>query len=280
MCLSPSRESSLLGAAVLTAALSIPALSTAQSDAPSLARLTYVEKEVETGAASWKEAVEGSGFDLGEGLRTGPEGIARLELPWMALSLGPGSEVRFPDEYLLSVVLEKGRAVLEAETHDALKLVTPEVRVRGQGRAIVRREGQRTLVTCVEGRFEVSGRGRGVTLEPGRGTVVSSGRAPTAAEDTTPPPDEESLWPGLDPVYAERDEPLDLLWEADAPAYHVEILPVGSDYVLLQQDVGPPPVRLSIPWGGAFRWRVASRDDRGLEGVPSVEGLICVSLSK
>ena len=53
---------------------------------------------------------------------------------------------------------------------------------------------------------------------------------------------------------------------------------MGADYVLLQRDVGPPPVQLSVPWGGAFRWRVASRDERGLEGVPSAEGLICVEL--
>ena len=53
---------------------------------------------------------------------------------------------------------------------------------------------------------------------------------------------------------------------------------MGEDTVLLQRDVGPPPVRLSLPWRGAFRWRVAARDERGLEGVPSAEGLICVDL--
>jgi len=263
---------------VLAAVLAIPAPAAAQSDAASLARLTYVENEVETAAASWEEAVEGSGFDVGERLRTGPEGVARLDLPWMALSVGPGSEVRFPDEHLLSVVLERGRVVLEAKTLEALKLVTPEGEVRGLGRAIVRREGQRTLVTCVEGRFDVEGRGEGVSLSPGRGTVVSSGRAPTAAADTAPPPSEESLHPGRDPVFTSRGEPMDLLWEGDARTYHLEVLPMGADYVLLQREVGPPPVQLSIPWGGAFRWRVAARDERGLEGVPSGEGLICVDL--
>jgi len=266
--------------AVLAAALACAAPSTAQPDAASLARLTYVENEVETGAGRWEEAVEGSGFDVGERLRTGLDGVARLDLPWMALSVGPGSEVRFPDEHLLSVVVEKGRVVLEARTHEAMKLVTPEGEIRGKGRAIVRREGQRTLVTCLEGRFEVEGQGRGVSLSPGRGTVVSSGRAPTAAVETAPPPSEESLRPGRDPVYTGRGEPLDLRWEGQAPAYHLEVLPVGADYVLLQREVGPPPVPLSIPWGGAFRWRVASLDDRGLEGVPSAEGLICVDLVK
>jgi hypothetical protein len=63
-----------------------------------------------------------------------------------------------------------------------------------------------------------------------------------------------------------------------APTYHLEVLPVGADYVLFQRDVGPPPFPLSLPWRGAFRWRVTARDQRGLEGVPSAEGLICVEL--
>lgn len=264
-------------ASVLVLASS-PALAAPQSPPASLARLTYVENRVETGTASWEEAVEGAGFDLGEGLRTGPEGVARLELPWMVVSVGPGSELRFPDEHLLSVVLERGRLVLETESHPALKVTTAEGEVRGRGRAVVRREGERTVVTCVAGGFEVQGQGRGVSLSPGTGTVVRPGRPPTAAASTPSPPRGESLWPGRDPVFTGRNEPLRLVWEEGAPAYHLEILPVGADYVLLQRDVGPPPVALRIPWRGAFRWRVAARDDRGLEGVPSAPGLICVDL--
>ena len=55
---------------------------------------------------------------------------------------------------------------------------------------------------------------------------------------------------------------------------------MGRDYVLYQRDVGPPPAQVRVPWGGAFRWRVASRNDRGLEGTPSDEGLICIDLVK
>jgi hypothetical protein len=243
-----------------------------------LARLSYVESQVEQGAGTWQQAIEGSDFGLGEGIRTGPEGLARLELPWMALSLGPDSEMRFPDQFILAAVLEKGRAVLEAELQEALKLVTSEAQVRGQGRAIVRRQGDRTLVTCLEGRFEVEARGCGVTLSPGQGTIVASGRGPSVPEDTHVPPLAGSLLPGSDPVYTDKGRPLELTWEDNAPAYHIEVLPVGSDVVLLQRDVGPPPVPLAIPWGGAFRWRVSSRDERGLEGMPSDVGLICVSL--
>ena len=174
--------------------------------------------------------------------------------------------------------VEKGRAVVDAEEHPVLKMETAEAEIRGTGRAVVRRESGRTLVTCLAGRFLVEGRGRGVSLSPGQGTVVAAGRAPTAAQDTPAPPAEEGLWPGDDPSFTDPGEALELRWEADAPAYQVEILPVGSDTVLLQRDVGPPPASVAIPWSGAFRWRVAARDESGLEGVPSQDGLICVDI--
>ena len=276
MSLSPSRWA---GGATLLLLLGAAAPSGAQG---SLATLTYVENEVEArGAQGWRDAVEGAGFDVGAQLRTGPNGMARLQLPWMALSVSPGSSVRLPDEFFLSIALEQGRAVVESESLDALKLVTPEGEIRGQGRAIVRREPGRTLVTCVSGRFQVEARGRGVSLEAGRGTIVAAGRVPTAAEDAPAPPNPEGLWPGVDPVFAERGEALDLRWEeGNAPAFQIEILPVGSDYVLYQRDVGPSPYPVKVPWRGAFRWRVASRDARGLEGVPSTEGLICIDIAK
>jgi hypothetical protein len=58
--------------------------------------------------------------------------------------------------------------------------------------------------------------------------------------------------------------------------YQLELLPVGSDVVLLQRDVASSPARIEVPWEGAFRWRVSARDRRGLEGMPSVDGLIAV----
>jgi len=277
MRLSPSPGARLIGAGALAAILGLAAPTAAQT---ALAQLTYVENGVEraAGTAGWGDAAEGGTFQIGDGLRTGPQGIARLELPWMALSLSPGADISFPDDYVLSIVLEKGRVVLEASEHPAMKLETSEAEIRGTGRAVVRREEGRTLVTCLEGRFRVVGRGRGVSLSPAQGTVVVAGSAPTAAEDTLAPPAEDALWPGSDPVYAEPGETLELRWEAEAPKFQIEVLPVGSDTVLLQRDVGPPPARLVFPWSGAFRWRVASRDERGLEGVPSQAGLICVDI--
>jgi hypothetical protein len=96
--------------------------------------------------------------------------------------------------------------------------------------------------------------------------------------DPAPDPPTGGLWPARDPVYVLPGDEVDLRWKASAPSHQIEILPEGSETVLMQRDVGAPPVRVQIPWSGAFRWRVASRDARGVEGPPSAEGLICVEL--
>ena len=260
----------------LLALLAAPAGASAQG-ALSLARLSLVERKVELAkkGATWQAAVEGGPVQIGEALRTGPDAVARLELPWMALTLGPGSTVRFPDAFLLSASLEGGRALLEAQGRDALKVVTEEAEVRGQGRAVVRRQGRDTLVTCLAGRFHVVGGESTVTLTAGRGTVVRAGGAPSAPE-AVPAAPAEGLWPGKDPVYVAPGEPVELRWKGDASGYQLELLPVGSDVVLLQRDVATSPARIEVPWEGAFRWRVSALDRRGLEGMPSADGLIAV----
>jgi hypothetical protein len=242
-----------------------------------LARVSLVERkvELEKKGARWQNAVEGGPLAIGEALRTGPDAVARLELPWMALTLSPGSVLRFPDAFLLQATLESGRALVDAPGKDALKLVTGEAEVRGQGRAVVRRQGRTTLVTCLAGRFFVDGAGATVTLSAGRGTVVAAGRAPGAPQEVPAAPS-EGLWPALDPVYVAPAEPVELRWKGSAPGYQLELLPVGSDVVLLQRDVQGSPARIEVPWEGAFRWRVSARDARGLEGLPSADGLIAV----
>ena len=270
----PSRKH--LAGGALAALLALPAAASAQG-ALALARLSLVERKVELAkkGATWQAAVEGGPLQVGEALRTGPDAVARLELPWMALTVSPGSTVRFPDAFLLSASLESGRATIEAQGKDALKVVTAEGEVRGQGRAVVRRAGRDTLVTCLSGRFFVEGGGATVTLAAGQATIVRAGRAPSAPE-TAPAPPGEGLWPGDDPVYVAPGAPLELRWKGSAPGYQVELLPVGSDVVLLQRDVAAPPARIEVPWEGAFRWRVSARDARGLEGLPSADGLIAV----
>jgi hypothetical protein len=270
-----SSSPSLAGAA-LAFLLAAPGPAAAQG-APSLGRLGLVEGRVEVGrqGGPWQAAVEGGPLRIGEALRVGPEAVARLELPWMTLTLGPGSTLRFPDAFLLSASLESGRALVEALDREALRIVTPEAEVRGLGRAVVRREGRATLVSCLAGRFVVEGGPAAVVLTAGHGTAVAAGRTPLPPE-AVPPPPSEGRWPGADPVYVAPGEAVELRWKGGAPAYQVELLPVGSDVVLLQRDVAAPPARISVPWEGAFRWRVSARNLRGLEGEPSADGLIAV----
>jgi hypothetical protein len=243
-----------------------------------IARVSLVERRVELekrGGGRWQNAVEGGPLAIGEALRTGPDAVARLELPWMSLMLSPASVLRFPDAFLLQATLESGRARVDAPELDALKLVTGEAEVRGRGRAVVRRQGTTTLVTCLAGRFFVDGAGTTVTLSAGRGTVVAAGRAPESPREVPAAP-AEGLWPAQDPVYVAPTEPVELRWKGSAAGYQVELLPVGSDVVLLQRDVTASPVRIEVPWEGAFRWRVSARDASGLEGLPSADGLIAV----
>jgi hypothetical protein len=58
--------------------------------------------------------------------------------------------------------------------------------------------------------------------------------------------------------------------------HHVQVLDFDSDQVLLARDTGPSPLSLRIPWLGTYRWRVSARDARGIEGLPSRPGYICV----
>ena len=188
---SDATRSGALALLALLAAAPAPALAQAADKGPlALAKLSLVERKVELGKkdAKWQNAVEGGPLAIGEALRTGPDAVARLELPWMALTLSPGSTLRFPDAFLLQATLEAGRALVEAPKLDALKLVTDEAEVRGQGRAVVRREGKSTLVTCLAGRFAVEGAKSTVALGPGQGTVVATGKEPSAPQAVLPPP--------------------------------------------------------------------------------------------
>jgi len=270
-----SSKAALFVFALAAAALAAPAKPPAGGVA-SLGRLTYVERLVEqagdTGA--WGPAREGTPMRLGTRVRTAADGVARIELPWMAVTVSPSASVSFPDEDILSTVLEQGRLGLTADTRDILKVVTGEAEVRGRGRVVVRREGRRTLVTAISGRFTVEGAGKVVVLGPGKGTVVGDKQVPTAPVDAPEPP--KALKPGADPLYILPGTPINLQAAVKRASNQIEVLPVGSEVVLLQKDVGAPPWKLDIPWPGAFRWRVSSRDDRGLEGKPSSEGQICV----
>jgi hypothetical protein len=263
----------LLGLAAAT--LAAPAKPPA-AGGTALGKLTYVEKQVEQAGASaaWQAAREGGSLHMGERLRTGPSSLARIELPWMAFTVSPAAALTFPDQDILSTVLEQGRLALSAEAREILKVVTPEAEIRGRGRVVVRRDGQRTLVTAITGRFTVEGDGQVVVLSAGKGTIVTEKGKPLAPVDTPEPP--KNLKPGSDPAYVTPGTTLDVTAATTRASNQIELLPVGSDVVLLQKEVGAPPWKLEFPWPGAFRWRVSSRDEKGLEGRPSADGGICV----
>jgi hypothetical protein len=244
--------------------------------APGFARLTYVDRRVDQGmgSAALTAATENSPLRFGETLRTGPEGMVRLEFPWMSLTVSPSSVVSFPNDLVLSTRLEQGRVLLQSGHREILKLITQEAEIRGAGRAIVRRENDTTLVTCVDGRFVVEAAGRAVVATVARGVVVRAGQAPQGPFELPPSP--SGLWPASDPVYVTAGNPVALRWEPRGSAYSVEVLAVGDDVVLIQRDAASASLGLPIAWPGAFRFRVAARDARGLEGLPSGDGLIVV----
>jgi hypothetical protein len=234
-----------------------------------------VEREVE-GQSGTVRLKAGEFVRTGDRIRTGPESVARLAFPWMSITASPGTTLHIPSEVILSAVFDQGRAEIAAEGGDILKLRTAEAEIRGAGRVVVRRDSKRQalVVTAREGTFRVEGSGKAVVLLAGEGTIVRPGQPPAPA--TRLPPAPTDLVPGKDPVYVVKGEAARLTWRHAGATHHLEVLPLESNDVLLERDVGVGPEQMTIPWLGTYRWRVAARDAVGLESLPSAEGLICV----
>jgi hypothetical protein len=241
-----------------------------------VARLSYVEGGVERAAfgRDFQGVSEGSEIKTGDRLRTGTGSVARLAFPSMTLTLAPSTQVSIPAGFVLSLALERGRAELVAEG-DIIKLRTDEGTIRGAGRLVARRaSGGPTAASVLDGHFVVSGSGGDVALERGQGTVIGVKSAPAVARPLLAAP--TALVPGADALYVRPRAPASLSWTSSAGAYHVQLLGIDSEDVLLERDVGPPPTTLEIPWLGTFRWRVSVRGEDGLEGRPSGEGVLCI----
>ena len=261
--------------------LAAPAAARGRRSALALARLSLVERKVELAkkGATWQAAVEGGPLPIGEALRTGPDAVARLELPWMALTLGPGSTLRFPDAFLLSASLESGRALVEAQGRDALKIVTAEAEVRGQGRAVVRRQGRRRSSPASPGASTSRAASR-PSLSPPAAARSSAPAARRRRPRTCRRRRRRACGPGRTPSTWPPGSPSSCAGRATPRRYQLELLPVGSDVVLLQRDVTASPARIEVPWEGAFRWRVSARDARAASRAsPSEDGLIAVDAS-
>jgi len=244
-----------------------------------VATLAWVEAGVERESADaqgWRKLKAGDRVRTGDRLRTPQDGLARLEFPWMSITIGPATVLHIPAEVVLSTVLGQGRAEFEARGREIVKVRTAEAEIRGAGRLVVRRERGRTLVTAMamDGTFRVEAFGETVVLQGGEGTTVRDGEVPTPAQRLPEAP--ERIRPGSDPLYVSNGQPVTLDWSPAAPTSHVQVMPLDSDEVLMERDVGSPPYALVIPWEGTYRWRISSRDAQGLEGRPSEAGVICV----
>jgi hypothetical protein len=241
-----------------------------------VARIAYVDDvvEVQPAGKGWSAVIEGAELRIGDKLRTGRRGVARIDFPWMSVALSGATQISVPASLVLAMVLEEGRVEQASPGGEMIKLVTAEATIRGEGRVAVRRERGRTLVSALAGGFRVEARGKTAALAAGEGTVVATGRAPRPPVALPPAP--LGLDPGEDPLYVDLGKPVTLQFASEARAHHLQVLGIDGGQILIERDIATAPATLSIPWPGTFRWRVAARDAEGLEGLPSREGLIAV----
>lgn len=239
--------------------------------------LAWLDRELDRAElpakTSWQRLREGDKLRTGDTFKTGSDATARLEFPWMAVTLGGSTLLTIPSSTVLSTVLEQGRAEFSGQGRDMVKIKVGEGEVRGGGHLVLRRSVGRTSAAALEGSFKLRAAGRTVELKAGQGTVVQDGRPPEPARPLPAPP--AGLEPGTDPAYVRQGHAVELRWAGTPAAFHVELLALDRDFVLLARDVAAPPARLEVPWLGTYRWRVATRDGAGVEGLPSAAGFIC-----
>jgi hypothetical protein len=256
---------------------SLPAGST-PAQAPSaipIARIAYVDDlvEVQPAGKAWSKVPEGAQLRIGDKLRTGPRGTARIDFPWMSVAVAGASLVSVPASLVLATVLEEGRVEQTSPSGEMIKLLTAEARIRGEGKLAVRRERGRTLVSAFAGSFRIEAGGKVLSLSAGYGTIVEKGGARPPVELPQAPVE---LDPGDDPLYVAPNETITLRFSSPARAHHLQVLGIDSSQILIERDLASGPTTIAIPWQGTFRWRVAARDAAGLEGPPSREGLVAV----
>jgi hypothetical protein len=241
-----------------------------------IGRVAIVGARVESSrdGRAWKELASGTLLRTGDWIRSDSASLARFDIGWAKLILGPDSQLVVPPSTLLSLRLEAGRLEQSSEGSDIVKVRTPEALVTGKGQVVVRRRDDTTSISARLGRFRVEAGGQTVRLDPGFGTAIRHGQPPLPPQPLPSAPDK--LVPSADPVYVERGKPLQLEWTSLAKAHSIELTSVGSDVVVLQVAVGESPASIAVPWPGTYRWRVVAQDERGIEGLPSRSGVICV----
>jgi hypothetical protein len=239
-----------------------------------VAKLSFVDGSVELGAPSgtWSHANEGTRVKTGDLVRTNSEATVRVEFPFMSVVVGPSSVLGITASQVLSTYLEAGRVEEHAQGADAIKLRTQEAQIRGRGRVVVRREGAQTSIMVWEGRFLVASSGKLLTVVGGVGTVVQRGR-PLVAQSLPVAPGDPV--PGADPMYLAVGETVSMRWQGNGLRYHLQLLGIDSDEVLVERETAAQTFSLPIPWPGTFRWHVSEMTAEGLESRPSRDGFFC-----
>jgi len=242
-----------------------------------VAPVRVVEGGVQIGHGDqWRAAPAEFRLAPGESLRTEPDTLALVTFPWMQILIAGDSEVGLNPSTVLSFALARGRIEQRSTRSDILKVVTPEAEVRGRGAVVVRRDAAlgRTLVSALEGRFIVKSAHHGAAVVPaGEGVVLGVDDDPDTTPLVSAP---RGLVPGADPAYVEKGRPARLVWAGGPSRYHVQVLSLSGDEVLIAREVGAAEIEVPTHGPGTFQWRVAAVDDRGLEGRPSASGLFCV----
>jgi hypothetical protein len=193
----------------------------------------------------------------------------------MSVAIDSRSVLRLPNAAVLSAVLDEGRVEPYSPRGSIIKVVTAEASVRGTGRVVVRRDGTSTRVSVLAGRFQVEPPGRrAIDVTEGKGLILVAGEPPGPVLELAPPP--EGLRPGDDPAYVKPGQETTLEWEGEAPAYRVELVGLDGAEVVFGREVGQTRTSIALPWLGTFHWRVSAVDARGLEGLPSEQGSLCV----
>jgi hypothetical protein len=239
-----------------------------------VAKLSFLDGTVELGApsGSWSRVGEGARVKTGDLVRTNAQATVRVEFPFMSVIVGPSSVLGIAPSQVLSTYLEAGRVEEHAEGADAIKLRTQEAQIRGRGHVVVRREGGQTSIMVWEGRFLVAAGGRLLTVIGGVGAVVKNGKPPTAVSLPEPPGDPV---PGADPVYLPVGQAVQMKWTGKDLKYHLQLLGIDSDEVLVERETVEQTFTLPIPWPGTYRWHVSGLTSDGLETRPSHDGFVC-----
>ena len=248
-----------------------------------VAKLVWTEGDVQlapllgTGPArgGWQRAGRGEALRTGDAVRTTASALARVEFPWMDVTLGPGATLSVPPKAVLSTILEEGRAEFSGPGRDIVKIEVGRGEVRGGGRLVLWRSGDRTSATALAGAFRVRSGEQVVEIKAGQGTFLVDGQPP--APPTALPASPDRLKPGAEVGYVRAGRPVELRWTpaGGSKQHHVELLSLEREEVLLARETGGSSLQLQIPWLGTFRWRVSARDGRGLESQPSAPGVLC-----